>query len=75
MSYLECSDWTQCTRCGECLVGCPVMRMEREEAKSAITQLIEGELPSRIKMNVLSVLIATITARKNSGHMSLSFSA
>ncbi|MFY9114492.1 MAG: (Fe-S)-binding protein [Dethiobacteria bacterium] len=49
MSYLECSDWTQCTRCGECLVGCPVMRMEREEAKSAITQLIEGELPSRIK--------------------------
>lgn len=48
MSYMDCSDWSQCTRCGECLVRCPVMHMGRDEAKTAIAQLIQGELPQRI---------------------------
>lgn len=48
MTYMDCSDWTQCTRCGECLVRCPVLRMGRAEAQSAIAQLIQGEMPPRV---------------------------
>ena len=43
MSYIDCSDWRKCTRCGECLAGCPMMDLSREAAAIEIDRLIKGD--------------------------------
>ncbi len=48
MSYLDCCDWSECNRCGTCLVKCPVMKMKKDEARSEIGLLLEGEPAPRI---------------------------
>ncbi len=40
MSYTKLSNWSRCTECGECLVKCPVMKMEPEKAQKEISMLI-----------------------------------
>lgn len=42
MSYMDCCDWSRCTRCGECLARCPMMNLTREEAGRAVGNLIDG---------------------------------
>ena len=41
--YMDCCDWDQCIKCGECLMKCPVMKMDKEDAIFEITQLLKGE--------------------------------
>ncbi|MDI6743198.1 MAG: (Fe-S)-binding protein [Smithella sp.] len=48
MSYTKLSDWSKCTKCGDCLVKCPVMQMERQEAVAEITALLEIGYSERI---------------------------
>lgn len=48
MSYLDCCDWSRCTLCGECLMKCPVMKMDREEAKREMKLLLDGERAPRV---------------------------
>ena len=48
MSYMDCCNWDDCTRCGECLMKCPVMKMEKDEARIAIGRLIEGKEVRRV---------------------------
>ncbi len=47
MSYVDLHDWDRCTRCGSCLAGCPVMLMDRTEARKEIAGLIAGDLSGR----------------------------
>lgn len=42
MAYIDRSDWSNCTECGECLMQCPVLKMNKEEAVGAIRSLIKG---------------------------------
>ena len=44
MSYKDCCDWDKCTVCGECLVKCPVMEMDLEQAKDEFAKLLKGEV-------------------------------
>lgn len=48
MGYMDCSDWSNCTFCGECLVKCPVMQMHEPEARREIERLVRGEGPTRV---------------------------
>lgn len=48
MSYMNCSDWDNCTLCGECLMKCPVMEMEKDEAIFEFRQLLEGKPAPRV---------------------------
>ena len=48
MSYTKLSDWNKCTRCGECLVKCPVMQMDKREAINEITDLLQTGYSKRI---------------------------
>ncbi len=48
MSYIDCCDWSRCTLCGECLVKCPVINMDREEAKKQMKLLLDGERAARV---------------------------
>ncbi|MBN2160119.1 MAG: (Fe-S)-binding protein [Spirochaetes bacterium] len=41
MSYTQLSDWSKCTYCGDCLVKCPVMQMEKPAAVEEITALLK----------------------------------
>ena len=41
MSYTQLSDWNKCTKCGDCLVKCPVMRLDRQTAVNEITALLQ----------------------------------
>ncbi len=43
MSYMDCSDWSKCTLCGECLTRCPVLKMDKPAAATAIENLIAGK--------------------------------
>ncbi|MFP4445813.1 MAG: (Fe-S)-binding protein [Desulfosudaceae bacterium] len=43
MSYIANADWSQCTECGRCLMECPLLAMEKDDAVSAIRKLIRGE--------------------------------
>ncbi len=43
MSYISNADWSTCTECGQCLMKCPVLEMEKEDAVAAIRKLIRGE--------------------------------
>ncbi len=43
MSYIDNMDWGQCTECGQCLMECPVLAMEKDAAVAAIRKLINGE--------------------------------
>ncbi len=43
MSYMDCCDWSECTRCGECLSRCPVIKMDKAAAGMAMDKLIAGE--------------------------------
>jgi Fe-S oxidoreductase len=43
MSYIAKADWSACTRCGQCLMKCPVLEMNKEDAAAAIGKLIRGE--------------------------------
>jgi Fe-S oxidoreductase len=47
MAYLELHSWDRCTECGTCLSGCPVMHMPRSEARTAIRDLLAGDLSGR----------------------------
>ncbi|MBN1496022.1 MAG: (Fe-S)-binding protein [Spirochaetes bacterium] len=47
-SYSDCCDWNACTECGECLMRCPVMRMEKGEAQKEIGLLLAGERAPRV---------------------------
>ena len=44
----EGKEATQCSNCGICLQKCPVMKMGKEESKSEIVRLINGEDPKRV---------------------------
>lgn len=48
MAYMHCCDWTKCTVCGECLMKCPVMEMDEEEAKEELRLLLEGRVAPRV---------------------------
>ncbi len=48
MSYMDCSDWDKCTKCGDCLTKCPIMDMDKGEAAMAIGLLIEGKPVGRV---------------------------
>lgn len=48
MSYSDCCDWSACTRCGDCLVQCPKLSLNQEQARKAMDQLIAGEMPDAI---------------------------
>jgi len=39
---------SECTDCGICLQKCPVMKMERAEAKAEMARLLAGEEPQRV---------------------------
>ncbi len=41
--YMDCCDWDQCIKCGECLIKCPVLKMDKEKAIFEINQLLKGE--------------------------------
>lgn len=43
MSYIANTDWSACTECGQCLMRCPVLEMEKEDAARAIRKLIRRE--------------------------------
>lgn len=43
MSYIANADWSACTECGQCLMRCPVLEMDKEDAVAAIRGLIRGE--------------------------------
>jgi Fe-S oxidoreductase len=42
------ADLNECIKCGNCLQNCPVMEMEREEAKMEIARLLKGEETKRV---------------------------
>ncbi|MHA1144295.1 MAG: 4Fe-4S dicluster domain-containing protein [Candidatus Helarchaeota archaeon] len=42
-SYMSCCDWSKCTFCGNCLMKCPYLELEKEDAVSEIKKLIAGE--------------------------------
>jgi Fe-S oxidoreductase len=48
MSFMDCCDWDACTECGECLMKCPVMLMNEDEAKSEIAALLKGKPARRV---------------------------
>jgi len=48
MSYKECSDWSSCKKCGECLMKCPVIDFSREQAVQEIENLIAGKEATKI---------------------------
>lgn len=48
MSYTQLSDWSKCTKCGDCLVKCPVMQMDRAEAIAEITRVLDTGYSARI---------------------------
>lgn len=40
--------WSKCTKCGDCLVKCPVMQMGRQEAVNEITALLKTGYSEKI---------------------------
>lgn len=48
MPYINEADWGKCIECGQCLVKCPVMKMEKTEAVAAIRSLIQGKEVPRV---------------------------
>ena len=48
MSYTQLSDWNKCTKCGDCLVRCPVMQMDRTTATTEITDLLQTGYSAKI---------------------------
>lgn len=48
MSYLDCCDWSLCTQCGECLMQCPVLALDKHEAQEEIKLLLEGGEAKRV---------------------------
>ena len=48
MSYMNCSDWSKWTLCGQCLMQCPVLSMDEDQAKVEIQALIKGEDAPRV---------------------------
>lgn len=43
INYMDCCDWDKCTLCGECMMQCPVLKLEKEEAVSEIELLLKGK--------------------------------
>ncbi len=43
MSYKDCSDWSKCTLCGQCLIKCPVLDLDKDQAKAEVQALIKGD--------------------------------
>lgn len=43
MAYIDNCDWSRCTECGQCLMQCPVLQMEKADAVTAIQKLLAGE--------------------------------
>lgn len=43
MAYMDCSDWSKCTLCGQCLIQCPVLSLDENQARTEIQALIKGE--------------------------------
>ena len=48
MSYIDSCDWSKCNLCGECLVQCPVMKMDYDEAAREMSALLEGKKAKRV---------------------------
>ena len=48
MSYISNADWSKCTECGQCLMQCPVLKMEKIDAVKAIHVLINGDISSKL---------------------------
>lgn len=48
MAFADCCDWDKCTICGDCLVKCPVMEMDPQEAKREFKLLLEGKEAPRV---------------------------
>ncbi|MHA1147970.1 MAG: 4Fe-4S dicluster domain-containing protein [Promethearchaeota archaeon] len=42
-NYMDCCDWSQCTLCGECLMQCPVLELDKETAVKEVKQLLDGK--------------------------------
>ncbi len=40
---MDCCDWSKCTQCGECLMKCPYLELDKEDAVSEIKHLLAGE--------------------------------
>ena len=48
MSYTKLSDWNKCTKCGICLVKCPVMNLDKPTAIAEITELLQTGYSEKI---------------------------
>ncbi len=48
MAYTDLTDWKKCTLCGECLMKCPVLNMEQQEAATTIKKLIKNETTPKL---------------------------
>ena len=48
MSYIDCCDFSECTRCGECLEKCPVLQLDHKTAVEEISRLLEGKPTERV---------------------------
>ena len=46
--FMEASDWSQCTLCGECLLRCNRLDLSEGEARAEKLRLINGEDPRHI---------------------------
>ena len=42
-NYMDCCDWNQCTLCGECLMECPVLQLDKKTAVHEVKQLLDGK--------------------------------
>ncbi|MHA1335867.1 MAG: (Fe-S)-binding protein [Promethearchaeota archaeon] len=47
-SYMDCCDWSQCTKCGDCFTMCPVLKLDKDTAVLEIEQLLDGKVPPNI---------------------------
>ncbi len=47
-SYMDGCDWSICKECGECLIKCPVMNLDEDEAKREVGCLVRGEEAKKV---------------------------
>ncbi|MHA1343516.1 MAG: (Fe-S)-binding protein [Promethearchaeota archaeon] len=47
-NYIDCCDWSKCTKCGICLMECPVLKLDKEEAVFEIQQLLDGKKAPKV---------------------------
>lgn len=60
-----------CTKCGECLMHCPVIKYSAEEAKSEIYNLIEGKKTKKLLSECQSCFTCNFYCKENAHPTSL----